>query len=415
MKASPSTSMVVICAVSLQIFHLSSALVAPSNSNNNNNMFNIRSGRPEPRMPPSDTRITTTIGTRTVLRNSRCRRRSHPDHGGCRLSAAASEPAQDDGSGSGGDDDDKEDSLPPPPAPPTAITSEEVRTRTLARLQQLRSRDRTSKRIAPDELRIVYEDRWLVCVHKPAGTLCVPSEEGIPTLAQTVFETVENKQSSLDRMVVHRLGMDTSGLVIFAKDMESLRGMNMLFRTRKIERRYEALVCGHVADDRGTIDLPLMRDYEQPPFMRVSTPEHQAVLLGLDETVVGKKLLEAPKASRTIYEVVSRETFGDTDLPVTRLSLTSVTGRTHQLNVHMAAIGHPIVGDRVYGWKGEAVPNGGLAPGDLPDSAASPELQESIGAAATTMCVHAKSLAFHHPIFPDDDRRALYFESEARF
>merc|ERR1712127_548854 len=69
--------------------------------------------------------------------------------------------------------------------------------------------------------------------------------------------------------VVHRLGMDTSGLVVFARTDAALRGMNALFRSRKVSRNYEALVCGHVADDSGDIDLPLMRDYECPPFMRV--------------------------------------------------------------------------------------------------------------------------------------------------
>lgn len=296
------------------------------------------------------------------------------------------------------------------------ITSEEVRIRNLDQLDKLRTRDRQSLQIPSGELKIVYEDEHLVCVNKPPGVLCVPSEEGIPTLAQTVFETVSNEQTSLDHMVVHRLGMDTSGLVLFAKTMDSLRELNTLFRTRKIQRKYEALVCGHMTTEKGTIDLPLMRDYEKPPFMRISTDEHQKVLLDLDDTIVGKKLLEPPKSSQTIYEVVGRETFLDTDLPVTRLLLTSVTGRTHQLNVHMAAIGYPIVGDKIYGWKGDAVPYGGL---ELFSSVrhtetASPDLQEAIGAVATTMCVHAKSLSFQHPMLPPESD-PLYFECETPF
>lgn len=292
----------------------------------------------------------------------------------------------------------------------TKISSEKVRIRNIEQLNKLRIRDRQSRKIDSRELqsRIVWEDRWIVCVDKPAGVLCVPSEEGIPTLAQAVFEEVQNHQSSLDRMVVHRLGMDTSGLVLFAKDMESLREFNTLFRTRKIERKYEALVCGHVADDKGTIDLPLMRDYEKPPFMRISTEDHQKVLLELDDKIVGKKLLESPKDSKTIYEVVARETFGDTDLPVTRLLLTSVTGRTHQLNVHMAAIGHPIVGDRFYGWNGDAVPNGGLEPSSNTDTAASADLQEAIANVATNMCVHAKSLSFFHPMTSGEETPQVY-------
>lgn len=261
-------------------------------------------------------------------------------------------------------------------------------------------------------MKIVFEDDHIVCVDKPSGVLCVASEEGIPTLAQAVFEYVSHKQSSLDKMVVHRLGMDTSGLVIFAKTMEALRGLNTLFRTRQITRIYEVLVCGHVVQDTGTIDLPLMRDYQYPPFMRVSTDRHQQALLGLDPAIVGKKLLEHPKPSQTRYQVVSRESLLDTELPVTRLLLTSVTGRTHQLNVHCAAIGHPIVGDRVYGLEGDAAPNGGLSPSS-DEGAATLELQKDIVSLfdGRNMCVHAKSLAFLHPVL----HTSLSFESEAPF
>lgn len=212
-------------------------------------------------------------------------------------------------------------------------------------------------------------------------------------------------------MVVHRLGMDTSGLVMFAKTMEALRGLNTLFRTRQITRIYEVLVCGHVAKDAGTIDLPLMRDYIYPPYMRVSTDQHQQALLSLDPAIVGKKLLEHPKPSQTRYQVISRETLLDTDLPVTRLLLTSVTGRTHQLNVYCAAIGHPIVGDRVYGWEGDAAPNGGLDPPN--DAAATLDLQKDIASyfEGQNMCVHAKILSLQHPVL----NTPLVFESNAPF
>jgi tRNA pseudouridine32 synthase / 23S rRNA pseudouridine746 synthase len=349
-----------------------------------------------------------------------------------------------------------------------SIRSEEVRFRNLHQLERLRERDRQSKEIKQEvrmnkflwtvmprscfsvcqcnamqcnaifnhtncafpphfvmyfslwpnkDLKIVFEDDHLVCVDKPSGVLCVPSEEGIPTLAQAVFEYVHHKQSSLDKMVVHRLGMDTSGLVIFAKTMEALRGLNTLFRTRQITRVYEVLVCGHVVKDSGTIDLPLMRDYVHPPYMRVSTDAHQKALMGLDPAIVGKKLLENPKPSQTLFKVISRETLFDTDLPVTRLLLTSVTGRTHQLNVHCAAIGHPIVGDRVYGLDGDAAPFGGLDPSwdnaAAGDGAASLELQKAIvtHVEGIDMCVHAKSLSFLHPILGTP----LSFESQAPF
>jgi 23S rRNA-/tRNA-specific pseudouridylate synthase len=197
--------------------------------------------------------------------------------------------------------------------------------------------------------------------------------------------------------------MDTSGLIIFAKTMDAVRGMNALFRTRRIERKYEALVCGSMEKDSGVIDLPIMRDYEFPPFMRISTDEHQAALSDLDPDEVGKKLLERPKDSLTKYEVVAREEMDGQ--PVTRVSLTSVSGRTHQLNVHLAAFGHPIVGDATYGMGGDAAPAGGLSESELPanPARASAEVQKALNAASKgKACIHAKSLKFRHPVSKEE-------------
>ena len=236
-------------------------------------------------------------------------------------------------------------------------------------------------------------------------------DESNPSLNKAVFDRFGSESGRMDKMVVHRLGMDTSGLVVFARTNAALRGMNTLFRTRKITRQYEALVCGHVANDEGSIELPLMRDYQCPPYMRVSTDEHQRALADLDVDEVGKKMLESPKDSLTKYEVVSREDVDGND--VTRLALTSISGRTHQLNVHCAAIGHPIVGDAVYGFGGEAAANGGLEEGDLPADKASSDLQQAIASACSgkPMCVHAKSISFRHPVTKED----LSFESKASF
>jgi 23S rRNA-/tRNA-specific pseudouridylate synthase len=210
----------------------------------------------------------------------------------------------------------------------------------------------------------------------------------------------------MDMMVVHRLGMDTSGIMVFAKTMDALRGMNALFRTRSVDRKYEALVAGHVESNEGVIDLPLMRDYENPPYMRVSTEKHQYALMHFTSEDIHKKILEAPKESTTKYVVVSREEMGGE--PVTRLTLTSASGRTHQLNVHCAAFGHPIVGDRTYGLGGDAAPNGGLTAEEMDELANNParasgELQRRIAAVAPkqTMCIHAKSISFRHPISGD--------------
>jgi 23S rRNA-/tRNA-specific pseudouridylate synthase len=242
--------------------------------------------------------------------------------------------------------------------------------------------------------------------------LTVPGkDESNPSLNKAVFDKFGSESGRMDKMVVHRLGMDTSGLVVFARTNAALRELNGLFRTRKVTRKYEALVCGHVINDVGVIDLPIMRDYECPPYMRVSTAEHQRALIGLDPGEVGKKILESPKPSTTEYEVLSREELDGRG--VTRLTLTSVSGRTHQLNVHCAAIGHPIVGDSVYGYGGEAARNGGLEESELPAGCTSEELRKEISVAAANMpmCVHAKSISFEHPITKD----ILSFECKAPF
>ena len=260
------------------------------------------------------------------------------------------------------------------------------------------------------DLKVVFEDEHIVVVDKPAGVLCVPNKDGNPSLSQAVFDKYGSESGRADKMVVHRLGMDTSGLVAFARTEAALRAMNGLFRSREVTRTYEALVCGTIDEDEGVINMPLMRDYEFPPYMRVSTDEHQRALTGLSADDVGKKLLERPKESLTKFAVVGREELDGN--AVTRVALTSISGRTHQLNVHLAGFGHPIVGDKVYGINGEAAPNGGLAEGTSA-SKASADLQESIAAAAgdKSMCVHAKTISFEHPVSGDK----LSFESAAPF
>merc|ERR1712161_15232 len=128
-------------------------------------------------------------------------------------------------------------------------------------------------------------------------------------------------------------------------------------------------------------------DYENPPYMRISTHEHQTALLGLEVEDVGKKLLANPKDSLTEFTVLAKEDLGDN--AVTRVELTSV-----------------------YGINGEANINGGLDEGTSP-SRASVELQEKIAAAAgdMPMCVHAKSISFEHPV----TREKLSFDVPAHF
>jgi len=290
-----------------------------------------------------------------------------------------------------------------------AVSATEFNSKLEAQLSKMAAKDAESK-IGADDLKVVFEDEHIVVIDKPAGVLCVPNKENNPSLSQAVFDKFGSESGRADKMVVHRLGMDTSGLVVFARTEAALRGMNSLFRSREVTRSYEALVCGTIEEEEGVINMPLMRDYEFPPYMRVSTDEHQRALVGLSIEDVGKKLLERPKDSLTKYSVVGKEEMEGN--AVTRVSLTSVSGRTHQLNVHCAAFGHPIVGDKVYGINGEAAPNGGLEEGTS-SSKASAELQESIASAAgdKSMCVHAKTISFEHPVSGDK----LSFESAAPF
>jgi len=293
-----------------------------------------------------------------------------------------------------------------------AVAAADVKSKQDATLEKMKAKDAGASAISKDDLNVVFEDDHIVVVSKPSGVLTIPGKDASnPSLNEAVFERFGSESGRMDKMVVHRLGMDTSGLVVFARTNAALRGMNSLFRSRKVTRNYEALVCGHVSQDEGSIDLPLMRDYENPPFMRVSTDDHQRALLDLDVEEVGKKLLESPKESLTKYEVVSREDLDGND--VSRLVLTSISGRTHQLNVHCAAIGHPIVGDTVYGFEGEAASNGGLGEGDMPADSAGAELQKAIAAACEgkSMCVHAKSISFRHPVTKEE----LSFDSKSSF
>ena len=294
-----------------------------------------------------------------------------------------------------------------------AADAASIKARLDAQLEKMKAKDSASKALSKEDLKIVFEDEHIVIVDKPAGVLCVPGKEDNPSLSQAVFDAFGSESGRADKMVVHRLGMDTSGLVVFARTNAALSGMNTLFRTRKVIRKYEALVCGTVEADEGVINKPLMRDYEFPPFMRVSTEEHQQALVGLDAAEVGKKMLELPKDSLTKYEVASREELSGN--AVSRLSLTSISGRTHQLNVHCAAFGHPIVGDKVYGIDGEAAANGGLDDASMDENSnrATEQLQKDIAADVgdKPMCVHAKSLSFDHPI----TRETLTFESGAPF
>lgn len=189
------------------------------------------------------------------------------------------------------------------------------------------------------------------------------------------------------------------------------------FRERNVDKQYEAVVCGHIPldTDAGSIDLPLQRDHRFPPFMRVATPEseRQAQIVVKDLNHAGWKKIVKKKAkpSKTLFHVLRREYvhFDNHQLPVTRLQLTPITGRTHQLRVHCAAIGYPILGDPAYGIMGEASPNGGFdeeSMNMLMPIRASLQLQldldQYVKRVDKNMCLHARKLSLRHPIDEND-------------
>ena len=193
---------------------------------------------------------------------------------------------------------------------------------------------------------ILHVDESLLVVDKPAGLLSVPAggEGRQDCLAARI------RARWADARIVHRLDAATSGLVLFARGAEMLRRMSLAFEQRIVGKQYVAVVHGHVAQDDGEIDLPLAEDADHRPRQIV-------------DPVRGRRAL-------TRYRVLDRESAGSD--AATRLELKPVTGRSHQLRVHLLSLGHPILGDPLY------------AP---PESAAR----------FARMHLHATRIAFLHP------------------
>ena len=170
---------------------------------------------------------------------------------------------------------------------------------------------------------LVHEDEFLLVVEKPAGRLAVPGrgeagQHNLTALVQAQF---------VDALVVHRLDMATSGLMLFARGAAVQSALNRAFAYRRMNKRYEAVVEGDVQGEAGSIHARLAADWPQRPRQKVDA-EH------------GKPAL-------THWRVLQRGT--GPERCGTRLQLEPFTGRSHQLRVHLLSIGHPIVGDALYG------------------------------------------------------------------
>jgi tRNA pseudouridine32 synthase/23S rRNA pseudouridine746 synthase len=203
---------------------------------------------------------------------------------------------------------------------------------------------------------LLHADDTLVVIDKPAGLLAVPGrgadkQDCAASRVQAMFA---------DALTVHRLDMATSGLMVFGRGAGAQRALSIAFATREIDKRYVAVVAGAMPTDAGEIDLPLAADWPARPLQKV-------------DPVRGKP-------SSTRWCVLARD--GDT----TRVELEPLTGRSHQLRVHLLAIGHPIVGDTLY------------AP-------------PSVRTAASRLLLHASRLTLTHPV----GGQRLTFHSSAPF
>ena len=179
---------------------------------------------------------------------------------------------------------------------------------------------------APDgTLPLVYGDRHLLVVEKPAGLLSVPGRGA----DKQDCAAARVQRDYPDALVVHRLDMATSGLLLMARGPAMQRALSGAFEQRQVAKRYVALAAGHLAapasaDGWGCIDLPLAADWPERPRQVV-------------DAVHGRP-------SRTRWRVLGHDAARD----ASRVELEPVTGRSHQLRVHLLALGHPILGDALY-------------------------------------------------------------------
>lgn len=191
-------------------------------------------------------------------------------------------------------------------------------------------------------LSILYEDDQIIVADKPSGLLSVPGK-----LAGREDCLISRLQAARwDALLVHRLDCDTSGVMIFARNKRAQGFLGQEFEQRRAHKTYVARVAGQMAGDAGRVDLPLCADWPNRPRQMVSQ--------------------EHGRPAVTDWQVIGRSA-GET-----RVRLTPLTGRSHQLRVHMLALGHPILGDPIY------------AEGPARDH---PRLM-----------LHAETLSLHHPV-----------------
>lgn len=177
---------------------------------------------------------------------------------------------------------------------------------------------RTRRSMPPDLLSIIHLDERLIVLDKPTGLLSVPGigPEKADCLAARVDAAFPGAR------IVHRLDRDTSGVILMARDAIAHREMSIQFQDRLVSKRYEAIVMGEPAEDSGVIDLPMRKDFDHKPRQMI---DH-----------------EHGRSAVTRWRVLERK--GDRS----RVELEPLTGRSHQLRLHLQRLGHPILGDDLY-------------------------------------------------------------------
>lgn len=210
---------------------------------------------------------------------------------------------------------------------------------------------------------MVHADVCLLVLDKPAGLLSVPGrgpdkQDCLSARVQAVYP---------DALIVHRLDMSTSGLIVMARGTDAQRQLSRAFEQRSVGKRYEAVVQGLLTpsaapDGWGVVELPIAADWPNRPLRIVDAGRGQP--------------------STTRWRVIAH----DAQAGTTRLELEPVTGRSHQLRVHLKALGHPVMGDALYG---------------------PPPVRD----AAPRLLLHARSLALTHPLTGE----ALQFHSPVPF
>ena len=199
---------------------------------------------------------------------------------------------------------------------------------------------------------LIYEDSALLVFNKPSGLLSVPGKG--PEKADCLRTRVQ--QVYPEALTVHRLDMSTSGILLMARSAALHRTLSIAFQDREVKKRYVAVVDGLMLENSSEewqlIDKPIATDWINRPLQKIDPIEG--------------------KPSQTHYKIVSYDAATDS----TRLELAPITGRTHQLRVHLQSLGYPILGDHLY---------------------ASPEVM----AKSARLMLHASQLTFTHPVTGD--------------